>query len=209
MGFLENTFHPDRKRQQNWRQFSSEVGGILISEGASGGDEIHIPFMDHRITVSTNTEGRAKRTVLTARHSSEDSQFKIFGWGGRKVPEVDRDPYGWGGRKVPEVDRDPYLNSEFPELAPRAKVEFDNVKKLTNLLSSADLRHFILEVPVSFTLESKPGLLSLDNRSYDSTDNGIITDVDHLHAALNVMKSALREMERIGPAATKKVLIAA
>ena len=51
MGFLENTFHPDRKRQQNWRQFSSEVGGIFTSEGASGDDEIHIPFMDHRITV--------------------------------------------------------------------------------------------------------------------------------------------------------------
>ncbi len=194
MGFLENTFHPDQKRQQNWRQLSSEVGGILISEGASGGDEIHIPFMDHRITVSTKTEGHAGRTILTARHSSEESQFKIF---------------GWGGRKVPEVDRDAYLNSEFPELAPRAKVEFDNVKRLTNLLSSADLRHFILEVPVSFTLESKSGLLSLDNRSYDSTDNGIITDVDHLHAAINVMKSVLGEMERIGPAATKKVLIAA
>ena len=54
MGFLENTFHPDRKRQQNWRQFSSEVGGIFTSEGASGDDEIHIPFMDHRITVSAN-----------------------------------------------------------------------------------------------------------------------------------------------------------
>ena len=194
MGFLENTFHPDRKRQQNSRQFSSEVGGIFISEGASGGDEIHIPFMDHRIIVSTNAEGRAKRTVLSARHSNDDSQFKIF---------------GWGGRKVPEVDRDPYLNSEFPELALRAKVEFDNVKKLTNLLSSADLRHFILEVPVSFTLESKPGLLSLDNQSYDSTDNGVITDVEHLHAALNVMKCALYEMERIGPACTKKVLVAA
>ena len=192
--FLESTFHPDRKRQQNWRQFSSEVGGIFISEGASGGDEIYIPFMDHRITVSTDTEGGAKRTVLTARHSSEDSQFKIF---------------GWGGRKLPEVDRDPYLNSEFPELAPRAKVEFDNVKKLTNLLSSADLRHFILEVPVSFTLESEAGLLRLDNRSYDSSDNGVITDVEHLHAALNVMKCVLHEMQRIGPASTKKVLIAA
>ena len=67
----------------------------------------------------------------------------------------------------------------------------------------------ILEVPVSFPLESEAGLLRLDNRSYDSTDNGIITDVEHLHAALNVMKCALHEMERIGPAPTKKVLIAA
>ncbi len=183
MGFLGTTLDPDLKRQENWRQFSSEVRGIFVSEGASGGDEIHIPFMDHRITVRANTEGHARRTVLTARHSNEDSQFKIF---------------GWGGRKVPKMERDPYLNSEFPDLAPRTKVEFDDVKKLTNLLSSADLRHFILEVPVPFTLEFKPGLLSLDNRSYDSTDNGIITDVDHLHAALNVMKCALREMERIG-----------
>jgi len=183
LGFFENTLDPDLKRQENWRQFSSEVRGIFVSEGASGGDEIHIPFMDHRITVRANTEGHARRTVLTARHSNEDSQFKIF---------------GWGGRKVPKMERDPYLNSEFPDLAPRTKVEFDDVKKLTNLLSSADLRHFILEVPVPFTLEFKPGLLSLDNRSYDSTDNGIITDVDHLHAALNVMKCALREMERIG-----------
>ena len=114
MGFLSNALHPDRKRQENWRQFSGVVGGILVSEGESGGDEVHIPFMDHLITVSARTEGRARRTVLTANHSNEDFQFKIF---------------GWGGRKVPEVDRDPYLNSEFPDLAPRAKVEFDDVMK--------------------------------------------------------------------------------
>jgi len=104
--------------------------------------------------VSIHTEGRARRTVLTANHSNEDFQFKIF---------------GLGGRKVPVVDRDHYLNSEFPDLAPRSKVEFNDAKKLTYILSSADLRHFILGVPVSFTLEAKPGLLSLDNRAYYST----------------------------------------
>ena len=194
MGFLTNALHPDRKRQGNWRQFSGEVGGIFVPEGESGGDEIHIPFMGLLIIVSTHTEGRARRTTLTANHSNEDFQFKIF---------------GWGGRKVPEVDRDPYLNSEFPDLAPMAKVEFDNVQKLTGLLSSVDLRRFILGVPVSFTLEAKPGLLCFDNRAYDSTDNGMIKDVDHLHAALNVMKCALLKMEMIGPASTKTLLLAA
>jgi len=155
------------------------VRGIFVSEGDSAGDEVHIPFMDHRITVSIHTEDRARRTVLTANHSNEDFQFKIF---------------GLGGRKVPVVDRDPYLNSEFPDLAPRSKVEFNDAKKLTYILSRADLRHFILGVPVSFTLEAKLGLLSLDNRAYDSTDNGMITDVDHLHAALDVMKCAGRTL---------------
>ena len=188
MGFIENTFHSDRKRQENWRRFSREAGGIFIVDGASGGGEVHIPFMGHRIKVSTYTERRVSRTVLTSTYSSDGFQFKIF---------------GWGGRNVPEVDRDPYLNSEFPELAPRMKVEFNDPKKLTSLLASPDLRRFVLEAPAFFTLEARPDLLCLDNRAHGSIDNGIITDVNHLHAAFNLFKCALYGMEAIGPASTQ------
>jgi len=104
MGLIDSAFHPDRKRQENWQRFSREVGGAYISEGPLGGDEILIPFMGHRITVRTQTQGRGRCTVMSAQYSSDGPQFKIF---------------GWGGRKVPEVDRDPYLNSEFPDLASR------------------------------------------------------------------------------------------
>ncbi|MCH7735932.1 MAG: hypothetical protein IH872_00870 [Chloroflexi bacterium] len=194
MGFIENAFHPDRKRQEIWRTFSHEVGGIFISEGVSGGDEIHIPFMGHRITVSTIIEGRASRTVMTVNYSSGDFQFKIF---------------GWGGHKVPEVDRDPFLNSEFPDLAPRVKVEFNDAKKLTSLLASAVLRELVLEAPAYFTLEAKSGSLSLDNRAHGSVYNGTITDVDHLHAAFNLLKCVLHGMEATGSASAARLLVAA
>ena len=189
MGFIENALHPDRKRQENWRHFSSEVGGIFLSEDASGGDKVHIPFMGHRITLSAFTEGRARRTVLTARYSSDDFQFKIF---------------GWGGRKVPKFDRDPYLNSEFPDLAPRVKVEFNDAKRLNSLLASVDLRGFVLDAPAHFTLEAKTNSLCLDNRAHGSEHHGIITDVSHLHAALNLLKCALHGMERIGSASVEE-----
>ena len=91
--------------------------------------------MGHRLTVRTQTEGRAKRTVMSAKFSNDDLQFKIF---------------GWGGRKVPEVDRDPYLNSEFPDLASRVKVEFNDAKKLTSFLANAGLRESVLEAPAYF-----------------------------------------------------------
>jgi len=191
MGFIENTLHPDRKRQRHWRQFSNEVGGIYISEGDSVGDEVHIPFMGHRITLGMHIEGRAVRTVLTARYSSDDFLFKIF---------------GWGGRTVPEMERDPYLNSEFPDLASRVKVEFNNAKKLTSLLAHVDLRGFVIAAPGYFTLEAGPGQLCLDNRAHGSEDDGIITDVHHLHSALYLLKCALLGMERIGSAFVEDII---
>jgi hypothetical protein len=194
MGLIDSARHPDRKRQENWQRFSREVGGTYISEGPSGGNEIHIPFMGHRITVSTQTEGRAKRTVMSAQYSNDDLQFKIF---------------GWGGRKVPEVDRDPYLNSEFPDLAPRVKVEFNDAKKLTRFLASADLRELVLEAPACFTLEAKPGSVSLDNRAHGSIDHGNIIDVDQLHAAFDLMKCALLGLEAIESAPERRLLVAA
>ena len=191
MRFIENTLHPDRKRQQHWRQFSSEVGGIYISESDSVGDEVHIPFRGHRITLGMNIEGRAVRTVLTARYLSDDFLFRIF---------------GWGGRTVPEMERDPYLNSEFPDLASRVKVEFNNAKKLTSLLAHVDLRGFAIAAPGYFTLEAGPGQLCLDNRAHGCEENGIITDVHHLHAALKLLKCALLGMERIGSALSARDL---
>ena len=82
MGFLENVLHPDRKRQENWRQFSGEVRGIFVSEGESGSGEVHIPFMGYRIQVSNKTEGCKSRTVMTLGHANDELQVKIFGWGG-------------------------------------------------------------------------------------------------------------------------------
>ena len=194
MGFIENALHPDRKHQENWVTFSREVGGTFIFGGVSGGDEIHIPFMGHRITVSTYTEDRVRRTAFTTEYSSGDLQFKMF---------------GWGGRKVPEVDRDPYLNSEFPDLAPRVKVEFNDAKKLTNLLSNPGLRELVLEAPDHFTLEARSGSISLDNRAHGSIEHGVITDVERLHAAVNLLKCALHGMESIGAAFAVRVLAAA
>ena len=194
MGLIDSARHPDRKRQENWQRFSREVGGTYISEGPSGGNEVHIPFMGHRITVSTQTEGRVKRTVMSAQYSSGGLQFKIF---------------GWGGRKVPEVDRDPYLNSEFPDLAPRVKVEFNDAKKLTSFITSADLRELVLNAPADFTLEARPGSLSLDNRAHGSVNHGQISDVDQLHAAFNLIKCALRGLEAIESAPERRLLVAA
>ena len=194
MGLIDSARHQDRKRQENWQRFSREVGGTYISGGPPGGDEIHIPFMGHRITVSTQSEGRAKRTVMSAQYSSGDLQFKIF---------------GWGGRKVPEVDRDPYLNSEFPDLAPRVKVEFNDAKKLTSFLASADLRELMLKVPAYFTLEARPGSLSLDNRAHGSVDHGQISDLDQLHAAFDLLKCALHGLEAIETVAERGPLVAA
>ena len=189
MGFMEGLFHAERKRQENWQSFSREAGGAFIVEGLSGGDEIHIPFMDCRIELSTCSQLGVSRTVLTSSYSSDEFQFKIF---------------GWGGRHVPAVDRDPYLNSEFPDLAPKMKVEFNDSKKLTSLLASPELRHFLLEAPASFTLEAKPGLLSLDNRAHGSKEHGIITDLNHLHSALNLFKSTLYQLEAIRPASSEE-----
>ena len=194
MGLIESALHPDRKRQENWQRFSREVGGTYIFEGPSGGDEIHIPFMGHRLTVRTQTEGRAKRTVMSAKFSNDDLQFKIF---------------GWGGRKVPEVGRDPYLNSEFPDLASRVKVEFNDAKKLTSFLANAGLRESVLEAPAYFTLEARPVSLSLDNRTHGSTDYGQITDVDKLHAAFDLMKCALHGLEAIESVPERRLLVAA
>ena len=190
MGFIENTLHPDRKRQENWRRFGNEVGGIFIVEGVSGSDEVHIPFMDHRVQLSTLTERRSSRTVLTSRYSGDGFQFKIF---------------GWGGRSVPKADRDPYLNSEFPDLAPRIKVEFNDSKKFTSLLESPDLRQMLLEAPSFFTLEATSSLLRFDNCAHDSKENGVITDVNHLHSAFNLFKCALYRLEAIGPASADDV----
>ena len=194
MRIIENALHPDRKRQENWRQFCGDVDGTFISEGASGGDEIHIPFMEHWIRVSNSNEGGMNRTTLTANYSSGDLQFKIF---------------GWGGRKVPDVDRDPYLNSEFPDLAPRAKVEFNDAKRLTSLLESLDLRRAILEAPASFTMEADLESVRVDNRAHGSINQGVITDVDQLHAALHLMRCALLGMEAMGAASASRVLVAA
>ena len=190
MGFIENALHPDRKRQENWQTFSSDVGGIFISEGPSSGYEVHIPFKGHQIIVSTRTEGHAKRTVLSTKYSSGDFQFKIF---------------GWGGLKIPVVDRDPYLNSECPELAPSVNVEFNNSKKMNRLLASQTLCKFVIEAPYHFTLEAGPDQLCLDNRAHGSKENGVITDVDHLHAVLNVFKCTLHRMEIIDSASAGDV----
>ena len=194
MGLIDSARHPDRKRQENWQRFSREVGGTYISGGPPGGDEIHIPFMGHRITVSTQSEGRAKRTVMSTQYSSDNLQFTIF---------------GWGGRKVPEMDRNPYLNSEFPDLASRVKVEFNDAKKLTSFLASAGLRESVLEAPDYFTLEAKPGSLCLDNRAHGSVNHGQIIDVDQLHAAFNLIKCALRGLEAIESAPERRLLVAA
>ena len=194
MGLIDSARHPDRKRQEKWQRFSRELGGTYISEGPPGGNEVHIPFMGHRITLRTQTEGRAKRTVISAQYSSGGLQFKIF---------------GWGGRKVPEMDRNPYLNSEFPDLAPRVKVEFNDAKKLTSFLASADLRELVLKAPNYFTLEAKPGSLSLDNRAHGSIDHGNIIDVDQLHAAFDLMKCALLRLEAIESVAERRLLVAA
>lgn len=194
MGFIENKLHPDRKHQDNWPQFASEVGGIFVAEGASGGDEIHIPYMDYHIALSKYPEGHAERTVLTARYSSDEFEFKIF---------------GWAGHKVPEFDRDPYLNSEFPDLATRVKVELNNAKKLTSLLTKKDFRQSILEAPRYFTLTAGANQLCLDNRAHGSDENGIINDLGQLHAALELFKSALSGMDEIGSASADKVLMAA
>ena len=194
MGFIENTLHPDRKLQKNWRQFSSEVGGTFVSEGATGSDEVHIPFMDYRIALSKYSEGHARRTVFTTRYSSDDFEFKIF---------------GWAGHTVPAVDRNPYLNSEFPDLAASVEVEFNSAKKLNSLLTNKDLRQFILEAPDYFTLEATADQLCLDNRAHGSDEYGIITDLGQLHAALDLFKSALCGMDTIGSASANKVLTAA
>lgn len=180
MGIIENTFHPERKREENWRAFSSEVGGDFTSEGMSGGMEITIPFMDHPIQLSTYVDGRVSRTVMVARHNADDFQFRIL---------------GWGSRNVPGIDRDPYLNSEFPDLAPKAIVEFNDFQKKTGFLASPEVQRSILLAPDFFTLESKPNLLSWDNRARGTKDRGIISDVNHLHAALDLFKCVLTEME--------------
>ena len=190
MGFIENTFHPDRKREQNWRRFSHEAGGIFVVEGVSGGSEVHIPFMGHQIQLSTYFDRRVSRTVLTSEYSSDEFKFKIF---------------GWGGRNVPKVDRDPYLNSEYPDLAPRMKVEFNDSNKLTSLLASPDLRQSLLECPAFFTLEAKPDLLSLDNRAHGSKDNGIVIDLNQLHAAFNIFRCAMLRLEAVGSASTEDI----
>ena len=128
------------------------------------------------------SEGRRSRTVLTLGYPNDDLQFKIF---------------GWGGHNVPVMDRDPYLNSEFPDLAPRAKVEFSNTKKLTKLLADVDLRRSISESASVFTLEAEPDSICLDNRAYGSRNDGVIEDVAQLHAALEIMKRLSKALDAI------------
>ena len=188
MGFIGNAFHPDRKRQENWRRFSNEVGGFFVTEGTSGGDEVHIPFMGHRIQVSNQTEGSKSRTVMTLVHSVDEFQFKIF---------------GWGGSKVPQFDRDPYLNSEFPGLASRVKVEFNNVNKLSGLLASPEIQQSIADATDVFTLEAGPDSISLDNRTFGSKDNGVIKEVSQLHEALDLLKCISREMKSLESGAAR------
>jgi len=183
MGFIENALHPDRKRQESWRRFSDEAGGFVVSEGLSGRDEIHLPFMGYCIRVSAQSEGRALRTTMTLEYPTDDFQFKIF---------------GWGDRSVPVMHRDPYLNSEFPDLASKAKVAFNNTKKLTNLLASVNLRRCISEATEFFTLEADQNLITLDNRTYGSRDNGLITDVNQLHSILDILKCVFHGMEKMG-----------
>jgi hypothetical protein len=72
MGFIDNALHPDRKRQEIWRRFSSEAGGFFVSDGESGGGEVHIPFMGRQINVGTKFEGRKSRTVLTIGYPTDD-----------------------------------------------------------------------------------------------------------------------------------------
>ena len=194
MGLIENALHPDRKRQQSWRQFSGEVGGTLVFDDASGCDEIHIPFMERRIRVSISTEGGKKRTTLTAVRPGGDLQFKIF---------------GWGSRTVPEIDRDPYLNSEFPDLALRANVEFNNAKKLTSLLASQALQTAISEAPAFFTMEVDLDSIRVDNRAHGSLDLGVITDVSQLRSLLHLLKCALVRMGDIESASAEKDLVVA
>ena len=194
MGFIENALHPERKRQENWQRFSSEVGGSFVSEGRSGGEEVHIPFKGHGIQVRAQTIGRTRRTVLTLGHASDDFTFRIF---------------SWGGREIPLKDRDPYLNSEFPDLAPRVKVEFNDIKKLKSLLANDELRRPMLEAEGSFTLEAESNSISLDNRTNGSKENGIITDVDQLHTALDILKCTSQAMEAIESTEPQEVLMAA
>jgi|GEM_PF-947202 hypothetical protein len=188
MGFIGNAFHSDRKCQENWCRFSNEVGGFLVTEGESGGDEVHIPFMGYRIEVSNKTDGRNSRTVMTLGHSSEEFQFKIF---------------GWGDSEVPQFDRDPYLNSEFPGLASRAKVEFNNVKKLSGLLASAEIQESIADASDFFTLEAGPDSISLDNRAFGSKDNGVIKKVSQLREALDLLKCISRGMRSMESGAAR------
>lgn len=191
MGFIGSAFHPDRKRQENWRRFSNEVGGFFVTEGESGGDEVHIPFMGYLIEVTNKNDGRNSRTVMTLGHSGDEFQFKI---------------YGWGESNVPEFDRDPYLNSEFPGLASRAKVEFNNVKNLSDLLSSPDIQQSIGDATDVFTLEAGPDSISVDNRAFGSKNNGVIKEVSQLHEALDILKCVSRVMKS---AETMEELVAA
>jgi hypothetical protein len=183
MGIIGNALHPYRKRQENWRRFSNEVGGVFVTEGQSGGEEVHIPFMGYRIEVSNKTDGCNTRTMMTLGHSSDEFQFRIF---------------GWGDNEVPPFDRDPYLNSEFPGLASRAKVEFNNVKKLSGLLASPEIQQSIADATDAFTVEAGPDSISLDNRAFGSKDNGVIKEVSQLHEALDLLKCisrGIRSME--------------
>ena len=67
---------------------------------------------------------------------------------------------------MPEFDRDPYLNSEFPGLASRAKVESNDVKKLSGPLASPDIQQSITDAADVFTVEVGPGSISLDDPGF-------------------------------------------
>lgn len=141
---------------------------------------MYIPFMGRQIHVGTKFEGRRGRNVLKVDYFNDDLLFKIF---------------GWGGRTVPAMDRDPYLNSEFPDLASIANVEFNDTKNLTSLLARKELRRSISEASEYFTLEAGQGEPRLDSRTYGCKDNEVITDVEQLHLALEILKRMFAGME--------------
>jgi hypothetical protein len=80
------------------------------------------------------------------------------------------------------------LNSKFPDIAPRAKVEFNNTNQLISLLDDEDLRRSIAESESVFTLEVEQDEITLDNRAYGSKENGVIKDVAQFHAAMEMIK---------------------
>lgn len=61
----------------------------------------------------------------------------------------------------------------------------------------------------SFTLEAESNSIGLDNRTNGSKENGIITGVDQLHIALDILKPISQAMEAIESTEPQEVLMAA
>lgn len=187
----KNVLHPDQdlhseqSRWDNLIRFSDEVSGMFVPEGIFGGDEVYIPFMKGSIKMSTQEEGLAGNVTWTSQDSGCDFKFKII---------------GWGGRTVPEPDRDELLKLNFPDIASKVNVEFNDGRKLARFLASSELRRLILNSRDCFTMESRNGKLYLDNSSNNSSDNEIADEVNRLHSSLELFKCGMTQLQEIGSA---------